>query len=270
MKNSSSLKILHSKADEQSGSIINTSAFNVWIKDAHILDGINISIPKNRITCIVGPSGSGKSTLVRSLNRINDEISGIKIQGNAHFEGSDIYDENTDTALLRSKIGMVFQKPCVFPKSISENVLFGIQHQKKLTKIEKLEIVEENLKAVSLWKEVSHRLNNPASSLSIGQQQRLCIARTLAVKPQVILMDEPTSSLDPVSGRAVEETILKLKEKYTLVFVTHNIQQAERIADHLVFLCDGKIIEQGPVNKLFQNPESARTKEYLKNEFCDC
>ncbi len=270
MKNSSSLKIIHSKADKQSDSIINTEGFNVWINDAHILEDINITIPENKITCIVGPSGGGKSTLVRSFNRINDDIEGLKIQGSVRFNDSDVYDQDIDTALLRSKIGMVFQKPCVFPKSISENVLFGLQYQKKLSDIDRLEIVEENLKAVSLWKEVSHRLNNPANSLSIGQQQRLCIARTLAVKPQVILMDEPTSSLDPVSGRAVEETILKLKENYTLVFVTHNIRQAERIADHLVFLCDGKIIEQGPVNKLFQNAENSRTREYLKNEFCDC
>jgi len=270
MKNTSSLKIIHSKADTEPEAILKTSGFNVWINDAHILNDINITIPKNKITCIVGPSGSGKSTLVRSFNRINDDIAGIKNIGKVQFNNNDILNPETDTALLRSKIGMVFQKPCVFPKSIAANVLFGIQYQRKLSEIERLEIVEENLKAVSLWKEVSHRLNNPASSLSLGQQQRLCIARTLAVKPEVILMDEPTSSLDPVSGRAVEETILKLKEKYTLVFVTHNIQQAERIADHLVFLCDAKIIEQGPVNKLFQNPENSRTKDYLNNEFCDC
>lgn len=269
MKNTSQLKVIHSAA-KQSQSIVEALEFNVWINDAHILDNIDLSIPENEITCIIGPSGSGKSTLVRSINRINDEIEGIIIQGSINFKSQNIYSTDRDTALLRSKIGMVFQKPCVFPKSISENVLFGIQRHKKLSKTERLEVVEENLKSVSLWKEVSHRLHAPAASLSIGQKQRLCIARTLAVKPEIILMDEPTSSLDPVSARAIEETILKLKEDYTIVFVTHNIQQAERIADHLVFLCDGKIIEQGPVNRLFQNPEKTQTREYLKNEFCDC
>lgn len=269
MKNNSPLKVIHTSANK-SHSIIDALEFNVWINDAHILENIHLSIPENEISCIIGPSGSGKSTLVRSFNRINDDIEGINIQGSLKFHDTNINAPNRDTALLRSKIGMVFQKPCVFPKSISENVLFGIQRQKKLSQTERLKIVEENLKAVSLWKEVSHRLKDSAMSLSAGQQQRLCIARALAVKPEMILMDEPTSSLDPVSARAIEETILKLKEDYTIVFVTHNIKQAERIADHLIFLCDGKIIEQGPVNKLFQNPENSRTKEYLKNEFCDC
>lgn len=270
MKSNSSLKIIHPKPKATLDSVLQMSEFNVWINKIHILNDINLSIIENNITCIVGPSGSGKSTLVRSLNRINDDIDGIHIQGNVRFLNQDVYSNNQDTALLRSKIGMVFQKPCVFPKSIAENVLFGIQQQKKLSKTERLEIVEENLKIVSLWKEVVHRLDDSATTLSIGQQQRLCIARTLAVKPEIILMDEPTSSLDPVSTRAIEETILKLREKYTLVFVTHNIQQAERIADQLVFLCDGKIIEQGSVHQLFQNPENPKTKEYLTNEFCDC
>lgn len=270
MKNYSPLKIIHPKTETTLNSILQTSEFNVWINKTHILNDINLSIFENKITCIIGPSGSGKSTLVRSLNRINDDIDGIHIQGNIKFRDQDVYSNKLDTALLRSRIGMVFQKPCVFPKSIAENVLFGVQRQKKLSKTERLEIIEENLKVVSLWKEVSHRLDDSATTLSIGQQQRLCIARMLAVKPEIILMDEPTSSLDPVSTRAIEETILKLKEKYTLVFVTHNIQQAERIADQLVFLCDGKIIEQGPVHKLFRNPEETKTEKYLKNEFCDC
>lgn len=270
MKKYSPLKIVPSKTETTPNSILQTSEFNVWINKTHILNDISLSIFENKITCIIGPSGSGKSTLVRSLNRINDDIEGIHIQGNINFWDQDVYSKKLDTALLRSRIGMVFQKPCVFPKSIAENVLFGVQRQKKLSKTDRLEIIEENLKVVSLWKEVSHRLDDSATTLSIGQQQRLCIARTLAVKPEIILMDEPTSSLDPVATRAIEETILKLKEKYTLVFVTHNIQQAERIADQLVFLCDGKIIEQGPVYKLFRNPEESKTKEYLKNEFCDC
>jgi phosphate transport system ATP-binding protein len=270
MKTNSQLKIVSSKSFAESDSALQTEKLNVWINNTHILDNISVKIPKNRITCIIGPSGSGKSTLVRSFNRINDDVEGFCSEGQLLFNNEDIYDPKTDVAILRSKVGMVFQKPCVFPKSISENVLFGIKRQKKLSAIEKLQIVEENLKAVSLWKEVSHRLNDSAASLSIGQQQRLCVARCLAVKPEIILMDEPTSSLDPVSARVVEQTILDLKKNFTIIFVTHNIQQAERVADQLIFLCDGKIIEQGPVNKLFQNPEKQQTKEYLKNEFCDC
>ncbi|MEP1152026.1 MAG: phosphate ABC transporter ATP-binding protein [Balneola sp.] len=270
MKNNSTLSIIHPSTSGIADTILHTSKLNVWINDSHILNDINLSIPKNEILCIIGPSGSGKSTLIRSFNRINDDVEGFNLQGTIQFKDGNIYDITQDTALLRSKIGMVFQKPCVFPVSIAENVLFGVQRQKKLSKIEKLNIVEENLKSVSLWKEVSHRLNDSATSLSIGQQQRLCIARTLAVKPEIIMMDEPTSSLDPVSARAIEDTILHLKKEYTIIFVTHNIQQAERVADQLVFLCDGKIIEQGPVNKLFKNPVNPQTKEYLKNEFCDC
>lgn len=249
---------------------VRISGFDVWIKDNHILNDINLNLPKNRITCIIGPSGGGKSTLIRSINRINDEISGLSVGGSIHFDNMDVYSKKTDTAQLRSRVGMVFQKPCVFPKSISENVLFGVQHQRKLSKHEKLQIVEENLKAVSLWKEVSHRLNDKAGSLSVGQQQRLCIARALALKPEIILLDEPTSALDPVSTRAIEEMMLELKKRYTLIFVSHNIQQAKRIADHLVFLCEGKVIEQGKASVIFNNPSNSQTKEYLNNEFCDC
>lgn len=244
--------------------------FHVWINDQHILNNINLKIEEKKITCIIGPSGGGKSTLIRSLNRINDEVADLTTEGSIEFNNSSIIDKSIDTAELRSKIGMVFQKPCVFPKSIGENVLFGIQHQKKLNKIEKLNIIEENLKTVSLWKEVSHRLKDKATSLSIGQQQRLCIARTLAMKPKVILLDEPTSALDPVSTRAIEQMMLDLKDRYTIVFVTHNIQQAERIADKLVFMCDGKVIEQGDAKTLFNNPESKETKAYLNDEFCAC
>ncbi|WP_083932931.1 phosphate ABC transporter ATP-binding protein [Gillisia sp. CAL575] len=250
--------------------IIEIKNFQVWINENHILDDIQLSIPKNEITCIIGPSGSGKSTLIRSINRINDDVTGLNTQGEIIFNGLSINEKDVDVAQLRTQIGMVFQKPCVFPKSIKENVLFGIQHLKKLSKLEKLQIAEENLKAVSLWKEVSHRLNDKAISLSIGQQQRLCIARTLAVKPEVILLDEPTSSLDPVSTRAIEDMMVKLKENYTIVFVTHNIQQAKRIADNLVFICDGKLIEQGPASIIFSCSSNPQTKAYLRDEYCDC
>ena len=264
------LKVVPIHDPESQKKSMEISDFHVWMHDHHVLSDVNLSFSDKKITCIIGPSGSGKSTLVRSLNRINDEVEGFRIQGDIKLKGDSIYHKKQDTAELRSKVGMVFQKPCVFPKSISENVLFGIQHQKKLNKYEKLKLVEENLRAASLWKEVSHRLNDPASSLSIGQQQRLCIARTLALKPQVILLDEPTSSLDPISSKAIEDMMLKLKEKYTLIFVTHNIQQARRIADDLIFICDGKVIEQGKASTLFSCATDPQTKAYLNNEFCDC
>lgn len=250
--------------------IIDIEGLQIWIKENHILDTISLSIPKNKITCIIGPSGSGKSTLIRSINRINDDVDGITTQGKIDFNGKSILDKNSDVASLRTQIGMVFQKPCVFPKSIKENVLFGIQHLKKLNKLEKLQIVEYYLKKASLWKEVSHRLNDKAISLSIGQQQRLCIARTLAVKPEVILLDEPTSSLDPLSTRAIEEMMVNLKQSYTIVFVTHNIQQAKRIADNLIFICDGKVIEQGKASELFTCAKNSKTRAYLKDEYCAC
>ncbi len=268
--NQEALKIFTIKKKVAPKMCMTVTDLDVWINDTHILNNLQISFPEKKITCIVGPSGSGKSTLIRSLNRINDEVPGFRTQGTVALNGNSIFEKSVDVADLRSRVGMVFQKPCVFPKSISENVLFGIQHQKKLDKYEKLQIVEENLKVVSLWKEVSHRLNDPASSLSIGQQQRLCIARTLALKPEVILLDEPTSSLDPVSARAIEDMMLTLKEQYTLIFVTHNIGQAKRIADHLIFICDGKVIEQGNASAVFSCPTNSQTRAYLTDEFCDC
>ncbi|MGZ8161767.1 MAG: phosphate ABC transporter ATP-binding protein [Methylobacter sp.] len=249
--------------------LIEAEKFNVWFHDTHVLKDIVVSFSKGLINCIVGPSGGGKSTFIRSINRINDGIDGFVVQGELSFKGRNIYAAGTDVTQIRKAIGIVFQKPCVFPKSISENVLFGLQPL-RLTKLEKLRVVEKQLKAVSLWKEVSHRLNDPATSLSIGQQQRLCIARTLAINPEVILLDEPTSALDPVSTRAIEELMLKLKDRYTLVFVTHNIQQAKRIADKLIFICDGQIIEQGDKDKLFNQPEHERTRIYLHDEYCEC
>lgn len=264
------LKVVREEQGATGESVLQIANFDVWIDDAHILKKINLNFPKNGITCIIGPSGGGKSTLIRSLNRINDEVDGVSTAGKIFFDGKDIHGRAIDVPVLRSKIGMVFQKPCVFPKSIRENVLFGIQHQRKLGKFEKLDIVEKNLRAASLWKEVSHRLKDRASSLSIGQQQRLCIARSLAVDPEILLLDEPTSSLDPISTRAIEEMMLKLKTNYTIVFVTHNIQQAKRIADNLIFMCNGKVIEHGKADMIFKNPSQPETKAYLNDEYCDC
>lgn len=264
------LKIVDIESNSEQCHAVSVNNFNTWFFDSHILSDVSVNFQKNKINCIIGPSGSGKSTLIRCINRINDGIEGFDSKGIIHFENRNIFDKSIDVTNLRKEIGMVFQKPCVFPKSISCNVLFGIQHIKKLSKIKKRQIVEEYLRVVSLWEEVLHRLNDHASSLSIGQQQRLAIARTLAVEPKVILLDEPTSSIDPISTRAIENLMLQLKEKYTIIFVTHNIKQAKRIADYLVFLCDGKIIEQGSKEKLFTCPESDQTKTYLNSEYCKC
>jgi len=270
MNAQTSLKLLPSCSAKTKAIALNTKNFNVWIKEHHILNDVSVSFHKNQINCIIGPSGSGKSTLIRSFNRINDGIEGLTTQGSIEFNGANIYEKAINVTHLRTRIGMVFQKPCVFPKSISQNVLFGIQHLKKLAKHERMKLVENKLKATSLWKEVSHRLNDKAHSLSMGQQQRLCIARTLAINPEIILLDEPTSSLDPVSTLAVETLMMELKKQYTIVLVTHNILQAKRIADHLIFMCNGEVIEQGSKEKLFNRPKQEQTKHYLKDEFCEC
>ena len=244
--------------------------FDAGFNHAHVLKNINLNFKNNSINCIVGPSGSGKSTLIRAINRINDEVDTYFSQGEIRINQNNILSKNTNLAELRKNVGMVFQKPCVFPKTIIENVCFGVQHHQKLTSLEKNDLCEENLKAVSLWNEVKHRLNDHAGFLSIGQQQRLCIARTLAIKPKVILLDEPTSALDPVSTRAIEDLLLKLKADYTIILVTHNIQQAKRIADEVIFICNGEVIEQGSKTDLFNSPKSDLTRKYLNEEYCDC
>ncbi|MBT3603693.1 MAG: phosphate ABC transporter ATP-binding protein [Candidatus Latescibacteria bacterium] len=250
--------------------MVTAQDLQVWFGRTHVLRGITAEFQAHCINGIVGPSGSGKSTLIRCLNRMNDEVAGHKLDGRVVVAGADVYAKENDVVSLRKAVGMVFQKPCVFPKSIAENVVFGVQHQRTLDKYEKVQIVEDNLKAVALWDEVRHRLDDSAGSLSLGQQQRLCLARTLAVKPRVILLDEPTSSLDPVSARAIEDLMVTLKQEYTLILVTHNIQQARRVADHLVFMCDGKVIEQGAKALLFNNPQHEQTRKYLQEEYCEC
>lgn len=270
MKNSAKLRLVGKMVEADPASAVTIIDLHVWFDETHVLRGVNLELHKGRINCIIGPSGGGKSTLIRSLNRMHDDVAGYNSSGSILFDGEVVQGKSTNVAKLRTDIGMVFQKPCVFPRSIAENVLFGVQHLRRLSRQEKQNIVEMNLKAVSLWKEVSHRLNDRAGSLSIGQQQRLCIARTLAVKPRVILLDEPTSSLDPVSTRAIESLMLDLKQDYTIVFVTHNIQQAQRVADQLIFMCNGEIIEQGAKQKLFSNPEKEQTRNYLNEEYCDC
>jgi len=243
--------------------------FSVWIGNNCILSGVNTAIPKQGVTCIVGPSGSGKSTFLRSLNRINDEVPGFNIQGSLLVDGKHIYNDFRNVTRLREHIGMVFQKPCVFPRSIRENVLFGVRG-KKFSRSEKNALVESSLRSAALWSEVSQRLDDPASALSLGQQQRLCIARTLATKPEIILLDEPTASVDPVTARAIEDMILSLKDRYTIIMVTHDIRQTKRIADNVMFFCDGALIESGTVETMFNEPTNEQTRLYLNEEFCDC
>lgn len=239
----------------------------VKIHGKSIINQISLPIPQHKITCIIGPSGSGKSTLLRTLNRINTDTPGLSTEGQIFFNGQDILTKTYPLPELRAQIGMVFQKPCVFPVSIKENVLFGIQRLKSLSKTDKNTLVEKHLKNVALWDEVSNRLNDPATALSIGQQQRLCIARTCALNPQIILLDEPTSALDPISTQAIEQMMITLKDAYTVVFVSHNLEQAKRIADHLVFISDGKLMEHGPTQTLLKHPKHHKTLAYLKSTY---
>ena len=264
------LKVITPDTAPETEKAIQATDFNAWFGDAHILNNVNAWFPSRGITCIVGPSGSGKSTLIRSINRINDEVAGFLRRGTIHFEGRNIYEDYKDVTKLRTEIGMVFQKPTVFPKPISDNVLFGLRNTKKMSRADKLTLVEENLRAVSLWKEVSHRLDDTATSLSGGQQQRLCIARALAMKPKILLLDEATASVDPVSGRAIEELLQELKKDYTILMVTHDLAQTKRLADHIIFMCDGEMIEQGTRDKMINNPEFDKTATYLSDNFCDC
>lgn len=234
----------------------------------NILSALNTDIPARGVTCLVGPSGAGKSTLLRSLNRINDDTPGYQQTGHITISGRDI-SHFEDITELRKRVGMVFQRPCVFPRSIKKNVLFGVRGP-SLKAPEAAMLVEESLRKAGLWAEVKGRLNSPATALSLGQQQRLCIARTLAVKPDIILLDEPTASIDPVSVRAIETLVQDLSKTATIIMVTHNIAQAKRIGDHVIFLCAGEIVESGPVNHMFSTRSSQKTQDYLGEEYCDC
>ena len=230
------------------------------------LKNINIDIKENEVTALIGPSGCGKSTFLRTLNRMNDLIDIVKIKGNIEVDNQDIY-ETDDVISLRTKVGMVFQKPNLFPMSIYENVVYGpkiqgIKDKKTLDKI-----VEESLKGAAIWDDVKDRLKSSALGLSGGQQQRICIARAIAMNPEVILMDEPTSALDPISTLKVEELIEQLKEKYTIVIVTHNMQQAARISDKTAFFLSGELIEVGDTNTIFTNPKDKRTEDYITGRF---
>ena len=231
------------------------------------LHNINMIAPKNKVTALIGPSGCGKSTFIRTLNRMNDVIPGSRVEGKVIIDGVDIYSQKVDVVELRRKIGMVFQKPNPFPKSIFDNIAYGlrINGMKNKNKIE--EIVGKSLQEAALWDEVKDRLKENAFSLSGGQQQRLCIARSLAVEPEVILYDEPCSAIDPIATAKIEDLIQKQREKYTVVIVTHNMQQAARVSDYTAFLMLGELIEYGETPKLFTNPENKLTEDYITGRF---
>lgn len=246
---------------------IAVSNLNLWFDKKHILKNISLDIEENKVTAIIGPSGCGKSSFLRCLNRMNDLIEGARITGEVLLDGENVYDSKMDVVSLRKRVGMVFQKSNPFPKSIFDNVAYGlrIHGEKRGKKLE--ERVEQSLKDAALWEEVKDILHKSALTLSGGQQQRLCIARALAIKPEVVLMDEPASALDPVATAKIEELIQKLKEKYTIVIVTHNMQQAARISDYTAFLLMGELIEFQPTVKLFTSPENKKTEDYITGRF---
>ncbi|HHU22293.1 MAG TPA: phosphate ABC transporter ATP-binding protein [Clostridiales bacterium] len=238
----------------------------LYYGDFKALDGINLSIPANEITAFIGPSGCGKSTLLKTLNRMNDLVECCRISGEVLLDGQDIYGD-MDVNLLRKRVGMVFQKPNPFPMSIYDNVAFGPRTHGVRSRVKLDEIVEKSLRDAAIWDEVKDRLKKSALGLSGGQQQRLCIARALAVQPEVLLMDEPTSALDPVSTSKIEELAMELKKDYTIIIVTHNMQQAARISDKTAFFLMGELIEFGKTEKLFSFPRDKRTEDYITGRF---
>ena len=239
---------------------------NLYYGDFHALKNVNLNLGEKEITAFIGPSGCGKSTLLKSLNRMNDLVPGCKIEGDIRLDGEDIYG-NMDVNLLRKRVGMVFQKPNPFPMSIYDNIAYGPRTHGIRSKAQLDEIVETSLRNAAIWNEVKDRLKKSALGMSGGQQQRLCIARALAVKPEILLMDEPTSALDPISTSKIEDLVIKLKEDYTIVIVTHNMQQAVRISDNTAFFLLGELIEYGNTEKVFSSPEDSRTEDYITGRF---
>ena len=246
---------------------IEITDLNLYYSDFHALKNISMEMRENTVTALIGPSGCGKSTLLRSLNRMNDLIDNVKITGNIFIDGKDIYYKNIDIDELRKNVGMVFQKPNPFPKSIFENVAYGLRVNGIKDKKFITERVEETLIQSALWDEVKDKLKKSAFELSGGQQQRLCIARSLAIKPSILLMDEPASALDPISSSKIEELIYNLKDKYTIVIVTHNMQQAGRVSDYTAFFYLGEIIEYNDTREIFTNPKQIRTQNYITGRF---
>lgn len=240
---------------------------HLYYGENHALKGVNMDIKENAITAFIGPSGCGKSTFLKTLNRMNDLVDNVRITGTVKLDGEDIYGKNIDTTILRKKVGMVFQQPNPFPMSIYDNIAYGprvhgIKDKKRLDRI-----VEDSLRGAAIWDEVKDRLKKSALGLSGGQQQRICIARALAVEPEVLLMDEPTSALDPISTTKIEDLMEELKKKYTVVVVTHNMQQAARVSDYTAFFLVGEMVEYGETNAIFKFPQDKRTEDYITGRF---
>ncbi len=246
---------------------IEAKDFSLFYGDFEAVRKVSLQIPKNKVTAMIGPSGCGKSTLLRSINRMNDLIPSTHASGQMIFDGHNIYDRNIDVVTLRARVGMVFQKPNVFPKSIFDNVAYGPRLQGIKNKQELSEIVEQSLRSSAIWDEVKDRLAENALGMSGGQQQRLCIARALAIKPEILLMDEPTSALDPKATAKIEDLIGELRKKYTIIIVTHNMQQAARVSDLTAFMYEGVLVEFGKTKQLFTNPENPQTENYITGRF---
>ncbi|RGH15798.1 MULTISPECIES: phosphate ABC transporter ATP-binding protein PstB [Clostridium] len=246
---------------------ISTLDLNLYYGNNHALKNINLDIYENQITAFIGPSGCGKSTYLKTLNRMNDLVPNVTINGKVWIDGEDIYDPKVDTTLLRKKVGMVFQQPNPFPMSIYDNIAYGPRIHGIKGKAELDAIVEKSLRGAALWDEVKDRLKRSALGLSGGQQQRLCIARALAVEPEILLMDEPTSALDPISTLKIEDLMGELKKNYTVVIVTHNMQQATRIADYTAFFLVGEVVEYAPTTDLFSHPREKKTEDYITGRF---
>ena len=247
--------------------LIAVQHLNLWYGDHQALHDITMDIPAHQITALIGPSGCGKSTFLKSINRMNDLIPGCRIEGTITYDGQNLYGPDVDVTQLRTKIGMVFQKPNPFPMSIYDNIAYGPRIQGIRSRAKLDQIVEESLRSAAIWDETKDRLRKSALGISGGQQQRLCIARALAVKPDVLLMDEPTSALDPISTGKIEELAMQLKEQYTIIIVTHNMQQAVRISDQTAFFLLGKLVETGDTDQVFTNPRDKRTEDYITGRF---
>lgn len=247
--------------------IIKVKDLNLWYNTSQALKNVNINIEENTITALIGPSGCGKSTFLKTINRMNDLVKGVRVEGEILYGDTNIFNKSVDVNELRRDIGMVFQKPNPFPMSIYDNIAYGPRTHGIKNKVALDEIVEESLRGAAIWDEVKDRLKKSALGLSGGQQQRLCIARALAVKPKILLMDEPTSALDPISTSKIEDLAMELKEKYTIIIVTHNMQQAVRISDKTAFFLLGELIEYGSTEKMFSNPKEKKTEDYITGRF---
>ncbi|HEY4789301.1 MAG TPA: phosphate ABC transporter ATP-binding protein [Bacteroidales bacterium] len=246
---------------------ISVRNLNVHLQQNHVLKNINLDIPNKAITCIIGPSGCGKTTLLKTFNRLLEQTPEVKIEGQVLVDGQNIHDKNVEIINIRKKMGLLSQRPCPLPMSIFDNIAYGPKIHGNRNKRELTRIVEGYLKAAGLWDEVKDRLHTPANRLSIGQQQRLCLARGLAVEPEIILGDEATSALDPISSKKIEELFVELKNKYSIVLVTHTLRQAKRIADYIIFMYLGEVIEAGPADEIFNHPQKDLTSEYISGYF---